>query len=232
MVQVCTERSLLKHDEIMSSDYLNRRESFRIDTIIPTSVRKLSPGVPPEAKIVPVAITDSTSWAAELMASSEEVNTSFALLLIEINTKLDLLLGEAASRERPAGKRPPQVSLGQLLYQASAKTDQLLARQHIERPEDAIRVDEVSLSASGIKLCTMNNISVGDVVEVRMLLNTNQPVWVLVGGSVVRVTVAPEGDREAAVNFLPMADPVRNAITTYALKKQKEQLRAERFENL
>lgn len=216
----------------MGSDCLNRRESFRIDTIIPTSVRKLPAGTPPEAKLVPVTLTDSTTWAAELMATSEEVNTSFALLLIEINTKLDLLLGESAPKEQPTGKRTPQISLGQLLYQASAKTDQLLARHRIERPEDAIRVSEVSLSASGIKLNTMSNVSVGDVVEVRMLLNTNQPLWVLVGGSIVRVTVAPEGDRVVAINFLPMADPVRDAITTYALKKQKELLRAERFQDL
>ncbi len=216
----------------MDSDSLNRRASFRIDTIIPTSIRKVPSGAPLEAKIVPVTLTDSTTWASELMASSEEINTSFALILIEINTKLDILLGETAGKEQPAGKRLPRVSLNQLLYQASAKTDQLLARHHIERPEDAIRVGEVSLSANGIKLNTISNVSVGDVVEVRMLLNTGQPVWVLVGGSVVRVTVEPEGDRVVAINFLPMADPVRNTITTYALKKQKEVLRAERFEEL
>lgn len=216
----------------MGSDSLNRRESFRIDTVIPTSIRKIPSGTPPEAKLVPVTLTDSTSWASELMASAEEINTSFALILIEINTKLDLLLGDTAAENRRAGKRLPQISLNQLLYQASAKTDQLLARQHIERPEDAIRVSEVSLSASGIKLHTMSNISVGDTVEVRMLLTPSQPVWVMVGGSIVRVTVAPEGDRQVAINFLPMADPVRDAITMYALKRQKEQLRAERFQDL
>ncbi|MEW6500699.1 MAG: PilZ domain-containing protein [Thermodesulfobacteriota bacterium] len=217
----------------MGSDCLNRRESFRIDTIVPTSLRKFPPGVTPEAKIVPVALTDSTSWASELMASAEEINTSFALLLIEINTKLDLLLGGTAAPDSRTGKRLPRVSLSQLLYQASAKTDQLLDRHRIERPEDAIRVNEVSLSASGIKLNTMSNVSVGDTVEVRMLLNpSGQPVWVMVGGSVVRVTVSPEGDRQVAVNFLPMADPVRDAITTYSLKKQKELLRAERFQEL
>ncbi|MEW6593311.1 MAG: PilZ domain-containing protein [Thermodesulfobacteriota bacterium] len=216
----------------MGSDYLNRRESFRIDTIIPTSVRKLPASKPPEAKVIPVTLTRSTNWATELLTTSEEVNTSFALLLIEINTKLDLLLGDTAPAERPAGKRLPQISLGQLLYQANAKADQLLARQRIERPEDAIRVGEVSLSASGIKLNTMSNVSVGDLVEVRMLLSNDQPAWVVVGGSIVRVVVAPEGDREVAINFLPMADPVRDAITKYALKKQKELLRAERFQDL
>lgn len=216
----------------MSSDNTNRRESFRIDTIIPTAVRKITDSAKHEAKLVPVTLTDTASWASELMATSEEVNTSFALLLIEINSKLDLLLGDTAPAESKGGKRLPQTSLGQLLYQASAKTDQLLARHRIQRPDESIRVSEVSLSASGIKLNTMSNVSVGEAVEVRMLLNSGQPVWVLVGGSVVRVTVAPEGDREVAINFLPMPEPVRNAITTYALKKQKELLRAERFQEL
>jgi len=214
----------------MSSNCHNRRESFRIDTTIPTSIRKIPSGAQPEARLVPVTLTNSTTWASELMASAEEINTSFALILIEINAKLDMLLG--ATAENPTGKRLPQISLNQLLYQASAKTDQLLDRHHIERPEDAIRVSEVSLSASGIKLNTISNVSVGDVVEVRMLLNPGQPVWVLVGGSIVRVTVAPEGDRQVAINFLPLADPVRDAITTYALNKQKEALRAERFQDL
>ncbi len=218
-------------DTPLSDNESNRRENFRIDNVLPVSIRKIENGVTPVAHIVPVAANKSNTeiWEGGLNATFGEFDTNFALMLIEVNSKLDLLLNaQNLSSKAAKGTELVNLSMSQLLLQINTKLEHLLSANHIPRPEDRIRVDTVSLSASGIKLMTDEVLAAGDLVEVRILLTINKPFWVVVGGSVVRSTPTAKGLHEVAISFAEMDEMVSDEICHYALADQKKQILARR----
>lgn len=206
----------------------NRRENFRIDDLLATSVQKIENGVLPVARIIPVALSDSGRLGAGLKAFPHEIDPSFALMLLEANAKLDLLF-EFYKLSRYNEEKNLKPSMTQLLLQINTKLDNLLDFHHIARHQEATRVGEVSLSASGIKLTCHEPLAAGDLVEVHMLLSTDQPSWVVVGGSVARSTPLPEGGHQVAIQFTATNGAIQEIIATYALRKQKEQLITQRW---
>lgn len=206
----------------------NRRENFRIDDLLATSLRKINNGVMPVARIIPVTLSDSGRIGGGLQPYPHEVDPSFALMLLESNNKLDLLF-EFYKMPRYNEEKGFKPSLTQLLLQINAKLDNLLDFHLISRQQESIRVGEVSLSASGIKLTTHETFEAGNLVEVHMLLSTDQPCWVVVGGSVARATQLEEGGLQVAIQFNATNGTIQEAIANYALKKQKEQLITRRW---
>lgn len=218
-------------DTTVTANASNRRENFRIDNILPVALRKIEDGVIPSAHIVPVTANkaDNEIWEGGLNSTFGEFDTNFALMLIEVNSKLDLLLNAQNLNSKAAkGTEAAKLSMSQLLLQVNIKLEHLLSAHHISRPEDRVRIDTVSLSASGIKLMTDEAFAAGDLVEVRMLLNINKPFWVVVGGSVVRAVPSSEGKHEVAICFADMDEVIRDEISRYALVDQKKQLLARR----
>ena len=201
----------------------NRRENFRIDDLLATSVQKIENGLLPVARMIPVALSDSGRLGTGMKLLSHEIDPSFTLMILEAEAKLGLL-ADFYKLPRQNEEKDLQPSMTQLLLQINAKLDRLLDFHRIARRQDATRVKEVSLSASGIKLPSHEPLAVGDLVEVHMLLTTDQPCWVVVGGSVARATPLPEGDGcQVAIQFTATNGAIQDAIATYALKKQKEQ---------
>ena len=218
-------------DTPLTASDSNRRENFRIDNVLPVVLRKVENGVTPTAHIVPVAANKSNDeiWEGGLNATFGEFDTNFALMLIEVNSKLDLLLtAQNLSSKATKGTEAAKLSMSQLLLQVNIKLEHLLSAHHLSRPEDRVRLDTVSLSASGIKLISDELFSPGDLVEVRMLLNINRPFWVVVGGSVVRTTPLSEVKHEVAIHFAEMDEMVSDEISRYALVDQKKQILARR----
>ncbi|MFH1020093.1 MAG: PilZ domain-containing protein, partial [Pseudomonadota bacterium] len=187
-------------DNSANTSEQNRRENFRIDDLLATSVQKIENGVLPVARIIPVALSDSGRLGAGLKPFSYEIDPSFALMLLEANAKLDLLFG-FYKLSRYNEEKDLKPSMPQLLLQINSKLDSLLDFHLIARQQEATRVGEVSLSASGIKLTSHETLAAGDLVEVHMLLTTDQPCWVVVGGSVARTTPLPEGGNQVALQF-------------------------------
>ena len=218
-------------DTPLTASASNRRDNFRIDNVLPVSLRKIENGVTPTAHIIPVATNKTNDEILEggLNATFGEFDTNFTLMLIEVNSKLDLLLNAQNLSSKPTkGTEPIRLSMSQLLLQVNIKLEHLLGAHHLSRPEDRVRVDTVSLSASGIKLMTDEAFSPGDLVEVRMLLNINRPFWVVVGGSVVRTTPLSKNKHEVAICFADMDEMVSDEISRYALVDQKKQILARR----
>ena len=206
----------------------NRRENFRIDDLLTTSVQKIENGIIPVARIIPVALSDSGRTGGGIRAFPHEIDPSFALMLIEASAKLDLV-SDFHKMPKYNEEKDYTPTLTQLLLQINTKLDSLLDFHRIARRKDATRVGETSLSASGIRLVSDETLAVGDIVEVRMLLPSDQPCWVVVGGAVIRVDSLPEGGCQVAVQFTPANGAIRDAIATYALRKQKEQLIGQRW---
>ena len=215
-------------EESTNTSAHNRRENFRIDDLLTTSVRKIENGILPVARIIPFALSDSGRRGAGLKPLPHEIDQSFALMLLEANARLDLL---SATYKLPRynEEKDLQPSMTQLLLQINTKLDNLLDFHLVARHKEATRVGEVSLSASGIKLTCHEPFAPGDLVEVHMLLSTDQPCWLVVGGSVARSTPLPEGGHQVAIQFAATNGAIQDAIATYALRKQKEQLITQRW---
>lgn len=219
----------MSDDNSVGTDGQNRRENFRIDDLLATSVQKIENGLLPVARMIPVALSDSGRLGAGMKLLSHEIDPSFTLMILEAEAKLGLLI-DFYKLPRQNEEKDPQPSMTQLLLQINTKLDSLLDFHHIARRQDATRVKEVSLSASGIKLTSHETLAVGDLVEVHMLLTTDQPCWVVVGGSVARATPLPGGDGcQVAIQFTATNGAIQDAIATYALKKQKEQRISQRW---
>lgn len=211
-----------------SNSDLNRRANFRIDDLLAASVQKVAAEALPTPRIIPVALAEAGKISGSLRFLSHDDGPAFALLLIEANAKLDRLL-EFYRLPRYNEEKDFKPSLGQILLQISTKLDKLLDFHNISRDMNAPRVGEVSLSAGGIRLTASEDFAVGDAVEVHLLLSSGEPCWVVTGGSVVRVEPLPEGGCRVAVEFSQSNAAIRDAIATYALKKQKEQLIGQRW---
>jgi hypothetical protein len=206
----------------------NRRENFRIDDLLATSVRKIRNGLLPVARIIPVALSDSGRYGSGLKPHRHEIDSTFVLMLLEADAKLDLLSG---FYQLPchAGEKDLQPSLTHLLLEINTKLDALLDFHHIARGRETTRVGKVSLSAGGIRLNSTETLAAGDQVEVHLLLPTEQPCWVVTGGLVGRANPLPDGSCEAAIEFTATNATIQETIATYALRKQKEQLMSQRW---
>lgn len=216
-------------DNSIDASGQNRRENFRINDLLATSVQKIAHNALPVARVIPVALADSSRLGAGLTASSHEIDPSFALMLLDANAKLDILF-DFFKLPRGNEEKDLKPSMTQLLLQINAKLDRILDFHGIARRPETPKVGEVSLSASGIKLASPETFAVGDLVEVRMLLSTDQPCWVVTGGSVARADLLPEGGVQIAVEFTPAKGLVQDTIATYVLRKQKEQLISQRWQ--
>ncbi len=209
----------------------NRRENFRIDNVLPISLRKVENNILPIAHVIPVAANNSTTgtWEDSLNSTAGEFDSSFALMLIEVNAKLDVLLdAQHLTNKAAKGPDPAMLSMNQILLQINLKLEHLLSASNLSRPEDRIQISTVSLSASGIKLKTNVDLAIGDLVEVRMFMKITKPFWLVVGGSVVRATLLPTGQHEVAIHFTDMDETVSDEISRYALMDQKRQIMARR----
>lgn len=211
-------------DPAQGADHANRREYFRIDDVLPITVQRLV-GSASEAKIVPVSMFSAGPHSVGLSLSGHESDSTLTLLLLEMENKLGLLASNGGSAAPPSRDGVDGfVTVKQLLLRLNAALDSLLDAQGIARPDDVMRVSNVSLSGGGIKLEIAGALVAGDYVEVRMLLERGEPVWVVVGGTVIRAMPLPEGGNEVAINFDEMPESVRDTIIHYALRKQKEQI--------
>jgi hypothetical protein len=81
---------------------------------------------------------------------------------------------------------------------------------------------EVCLSASGVSFGYPNELSLGDLIEVKMLLPMHPPVWIVLYGNVTRVTTEGMGEYNIAVKFNEMEDEVRDLLSYYTIKRQRE----------
>lgn len=206
----------------------NRRENFRIDDLLAASVRKIESKALPVPRIIPVTISDSTRIGAGLRSFPHEIDPAFALMLLDASAKLNLLF-EFYKLPRYNEEKDFRPTLSQLLLQINTKLESLLDFHHIARQQEEPKVGEVCLSASGIKLSSNETFTAGDFVEIHLLLSMDQPCWVVIGGSVVRATPLPECGCQVAVHFTPTNAAIQDAISNYALKKQKEQLIGQRW---
>jgi hypothetical protein len=84
---------------------------------------------------------------------------------------------------------------------------------------------QVNLSEGGICLTLPDAYTVGDLIEIKMMLSSIPYSVLLVYGMVERVQKLAEDAFEVAVTFIEMEDDVREALSRHILQRQRGMLR-------
>jgi hypothetical protein len=113
--------------------------------------------------------------------------------------------------------------LWKMLCDINSKLDLILDRLfgNIQETE-GVETKEISLSASGMSFRTQNQFDVGDLVEVKMFLPLHPPVWIIVYGNIVRFDKIDNEEHEVGIRFLEMEDEIRDILSFYTIKRQRE----------
>lgn len=122
---------------------------------------------------------------------------------------------------------PPD--LWKILLDINSKLNFVLEVLHPESQSlSQARNIPVSLSASGIRLKTESPFDLGDLLELRMMLQLQCPLWLALYGHVVKKTPVADDVYDMAIRFCDMDEEIRDKISQYCLKRQREIIREQR----
>ena len=97
-------------------------------------------------------------------------------------------------------------------------------------------VKPVNISASGMRIEMEEEVEVGDVIELKMVLPSTPPIALLTYGEVVRVQKKEKEGKtvyETALRFTEMSEDIRDEIIQYTLKREREIIKNKKLkENL
>lgn len=105
------------------------------------------------------------------------------------------------------------------------KLDSILEHLCLDRFGFAdLQYSEVDLSAGGIRIKTTEAFNEGDNAEIRMVLPTAPPLYLICYGKVRRCSNCAD-QREVAVEFVNISEEIRSLIMKYVLQRQRQDIR-------
>ncbi len=115
------------------------------------------------------------------------------------------------------------LKLSELMMEIKVKLDFLINHFLFER-EGLLSAQKkhVNMSASGIRFTVEHPVKVKDILEVKLLLPTYPPVAVFAYGEVKRVRILENNKYDVSLQYLNMAEKVRDDIIQYILTRQRE----------
>ena len=126
---------------------------------------------------------------------------------------------------------PPQVkdeSLNRWLNMLNTKLDYLISLTP-SKQEGSIfmAIEPLNISGSGMSLITKDNLNVGNILEMKVVIQTYPAKILHLYGEVVRIEATPERPdaHTLGISFLGMNEEVRNEILKFDFKKHKESMR-------
>ena len=84
---------------------------------------------------------------------------------------------------------------------------------------------QVSLSEEDIRILTPDVLATGDLIEIKILLPVNSPVWVILYGMVSQFRMLTSEENEVWIRFSEMADDVKQIMGYYLFNRQREIVR-------
>lgn len=84
---------------------------------------------------------------------------------------------------------------------------------------------QVSLSEEDVRILTPDVFAVDDVIEIKMLLPVNTPIWIILYGRVSQARNLTSEQNEIWILFSEMADDVKQIWGYYLLNRQREIVR-------
>ncbi len=84
---------------------------------------------------------------------------------------------------------------------------------------------QVSLNEEVVRILTPDVFATGDLVEIKMLLPLNSPVWVVIYGMVSQFRIIVSEENEVWIRLSEMADDVKQIMGYYLFNRQREIVR-------
>ena len=129
---------------------------------------------------------------------------------------------------------PPPVGderLALWLNMVNAKLDYLIRMSALNQ-EDTVSMDfePLTISGNGMSLAAKEQFKEGDLLEIRIVLQTYPAKVLHLYGKVVRVEATPNksGSYTTAIQFVGLSESVRDEILKFDFKKHRERLTAKR----
>ena len=121
--------------------------------------------------------------------------------------------------------------LVKMLSDMNSKLDLILDRLFGDTEETAsAEAKEVTLSVSGMCFITQNKFDLGDLMEVKIFLPIHPPVWIVIYGNITRSDEVDNCGHEIAIQFNEIEDEVRDILSYYTIKRQRELIMKQRYE--
>jgi hypothetical protein len=126
---------------------------------------------------------------------------------------------------------PPEIedeSLNMWLNMINAKLDYLISRDPPQNEDSLFMTFEpLNVSGSGMMIKTTEEFQKGDILEIKMVLQSYPPKVLYLYGEVVRIEGNPlyPGVKNVGLNFLNINEEVRNEIIRFDFKKHRERLK-------
>ncbi len=119
------------------------------------------------------------------------------------------------------GERDPVIT--KLLIDISLKLDTIIHYICVEK-EGFVNLEnrEINLSAGGLQVRVQDPFQVGDLAEIKMVLPTLPPTYLICYGSVVRVEKAPGDDTLVSLEYVNMDEETRSVLVKYTLARQRQ----------
>ncbi|MCK9197832.1 MAG: PilZ domain-containing protein [Syntrophales bacterium] len=113
------------------------------------------------------------------------------------------------------------------LNMLNAKLDYLI-RQVSPKRENVVFMtcEPLNISGSGMSLVAQESFNIGDILEIRMVLQTYPSKIIYLYGETVRIEATPQRAESytVSVKFRGMSDDVRNEIMKFDYKKHRQKL--------
>jgi len=84
---------------------------------------------------------------------------------------------------------------------------------------------QLSLSEEDVRILTPDVFATGDLVEIKILLPFNSPVWVVIYGMVSQFRIIVSEENEVWIRLSEMADDVKQIMGYYLFNRQREIVR-------
>ncbi len=126
---------------------------------------------------------------------------------------------------------PPDIedeNLNMWLNMINAKLNYLISRDPPQKEDSLFMTFEpLNVSGSGMMIGTTEEFQKGDILEIKMVLQSYPAQVLYLYGEVVRIKENPRhpGMKNVGLNFLNINEEVRNEIIRFDFKKHRERLK-------
>lgn len=138
------------------------------------------------------------------------------------------MAGESVLAEFKSLPNPDDQLIAQWLLSINAKLDEIIRMMTLHRDGfNCLNIAKVNISGGGMSFHTGHCFSLGDVLELKVMLGMQTPLAFFLYGEVIDVTQL-HSEYDTSVRFINMDDYVRDEIIRFVFETEREILREKR----
>ncbi len=149
----------------------------------------------------------------------------------EIENKVARVVGEVPLLSYIPLKETLDEALNSWLKLINAKLDYLINLLTKEKEGfNDLPFQKINLSEKGIRFPSKTAFAIGDLIEIKTVMDIYQPIGFYLYGKVLRCEKKEEGLYEVAAEFINIPKDLREKISFFIFHKEREIIRESRYE--